>query len=97
LKDIITDRPPVVEILPKVRGPLERVIGKLKTLDGVGDAEKKTIEDIIRLVQKFMQELEHEKAAALFQLISMATNMESVKFHRGKLAIIKTLQRDFAS
>ncbi len=82
--------------LPEVKAPLEKILELLKKMPEQQGAGSEIVE-VIRLVQKFMQELEHEKANALYQLIRMASNMEGIKFHRGRLALIKTLQRDFAS
>ncbi len=77
---------------PRVKAPLEKIIEKLKAIEEIGDLDMK---EPIGLVQKFAQELEHEKANAILQIINNCHTMDRISFYRGKLEAFKKLQRDY--
>ncbi len=76
----------------RIKSPLEKIINELHKIGSIGDLD---LTVVIRMVQKFAEELEHEREAAKDSLVSGAVNMEGVGFQRGRIYQIKKLQRDF--
>jgi len=83
--------------LPKPTAPLEKILGKLKHAESKmapGEFQNEIIE-LVRLMQSFMRDLEHEKAHAIVQIVKNCHSMDRVEYFRGRLAMIKTMQRDY--
>lgn len=78
----------------RMKSPLEKIIELLKKMPEEQGAGSEIIE-VIRLVQKFSQELEHERNDVIMKMIGEVHRMEDLEFQRGRLYEIKRLQRDF--
>ena len=83
----------------RMKSPLEKIIEKLKELDNAIKKDEtyptNSAEVIITMVQKFSQELEHERNDVIMKMIGEVHRMEALEFQRGRLYEIKRLQRDF--
>jgi len=74
-----------------IKSPMEKIIMKLIQIEKIGDLD---LREPIRMVQKFAEELEHEKASCISNIL-IATRWDQVKFEQGRMYQIKRLQRDF--
>jgi len=83
-----------------VKPPLQKMVHQLKALDSVLNTEsqvipKKMVADLLDAVQKFAQELEHERRRAELEIVDNCMNMDGVKFQRGIIYTVRRLQRDW--
>ena len=70
---------------------MEKIMLKLIQIENIGDLDLK---EPIRMIQKFAEELEHERASCISNIM-IATRWEQVKFEQGRIYQIKRLQRDY--
>jgi len=81
----------------RVKSPLEKIIVKLKEIETPEEREGvvSKLNEVIRMIQKFAEEIEHERANAVVEMVSNVKRMEDLQFQRGRLYQLKRLQRDF--
>ena len=94
------DQPKINTAKVTVKSPLQKMVHQLKALDSVLNTESQVIpKDMVRgllqSVQKFAEELEHERKRAELSLIDDVISLDGIKFQRGIIYVIRKLQRDW--